>query len=487
MMSLECKRGKSMNDLGKSIDSMVEQSKAEVKPTIPQKPAAPKPEISEKAAQNPKESPLDSLYKKSKEKNLFFERMLLNDIMDNPDKYNEFDLGNRKYKRNGNAFDMYEDGRHIWTGTYSSAANSVNDYYEKNNPEAKEAEAYYKEAGDIIGKNAIAGKDLLEGVDKDRFEAAKKVLSRNARGLGNIESQYIDLMNKGWKQQDVEAELAKRGFSKDDIKNAYGEVRYGERYKDWKGNDNYVDASKYQISKKNPIDVKNANMFKSEEDYKAFITPLIKDRIAEYKKAGMDNKTMLAELNDEFGYKDLISQALSDFDKTNPNYNPYAHELKKATNYDDYEKLVDEYYKNLNDADYRKGLDSNRRKILESAFNDMDFKENKEGRTIGEFISANDLVNKYPKDEDYIKAVEPFLKEVGDAYHSLDPNRKWTPRDELTELAHYYRRHPKPVFEKAPELTREEKIANLKERFKNEPEKLRLINDLLPLMEELFK
>ena len=39
-----------MNDLGKTIDSMVkETTKAEVKPTIPQKPAAPKPEISEKA------------------------------------------------------------------------------------------------------------------------------------------------------------------------------------------------------------------------------------------------------------------------------------------------------------------------------------------------------------------------------------------------------------------------------------------------------
>lgn len=79
-----------------------------------------------------KESPLDSLYKKSKEKGLFFERMLLNDIIDNPDKYNEFTLGNRQYKRNGKAFDMYEDGRHIWTGTYSSVADSVNDYYEKN-------------------------------------------------------------------------------------------------------------------------------------------------------------------------------------------------------------------------------------------------------------------------------------------------------------------------------------------------------------------
>lgn len=75
---------------------------------------------------------IDSLYKKSKEKNLSFERMLLNEILDNPDKYNEFTLGNRQYKRNGKSFDMYEDGRHIWTGTYSSVANSVNDYYEKN-------------------------------------------------------------------------------------------------------------------------------------------------------------------------------------------------------------------------------------------------------------------------------------------------------------------------------------------------------------------
>lgn len=347
--------------------------------------------------------------------------------------------------------------------------------------------SYTKGGDELIADTFEEAYKGLGGVLEEPKPAAKRVLSRNARGLGNIESQYIDLMNKGWKQQDVEAELAKRGFSKDDIEDAYGEVRYGERYKDWKGNDNYVDSSKYQISKKKPIDVKNANMFKSEEDYKAFIAPMIKDRIAEYKKTGMDNKTMLAELNDEFGYKDLISQALSDFDKTNPNYNPYAHELKKATNYDDYEKLVDEYYKNLNDADYRKVLDSNRRKILESAFNDMDFKENKEGQTIGEFISANDLVNKYPKDEDYIKAVEPFLKEVGDAYHSLDPKQRWTPRDELTELAHYYRKYPKPVFEKAPELTKEEKIAKIKEKYKNNPEALRLIEDILPYFEGFDK
>ena len=74
---------------------------------------------------------LTALYNKAKENNLSFERMVLNDIKNNPDKYNEFILGNKQYKRNGNAFDMYEDGKHVSTGTYNSVASDVNKYYEK--------------------------------------------------------------------------------------------------------------------------------------------------------------------------------------------------------------------------------------------------------------------------------------------------------------------------------------------------------------------
>ena len=216
-----------MNDLGKTIDSMVKE-------TNPTGQIAKKP-TDYKGVET---TPYGHVYN--------FNGGSITDLGEERRKMNPkgFDA-NKKY-----GFSYTKGGDEVIADTFEEAYKGLGGVLEEPKPaakdaktEAKEAEAYYKEAGDIIGKNAIAGKDLLEGVDKDRFEAAKKVLSRNARGLGNIESQYIDLMNKGWKQQDVEAELAKRGFSKDDIEDAYGEVRYGERYKDWKGNDNYEEES----------------------------------------------------------------------------------------------------------------------------------------------------------------------------------------------------------------------------------------------------
>ena len=123
-------------------------------------------------------------------------------------------------------------------------------------------------------------------------------------------------------------------------------------------------------------------------------------------------------------------------------YNPYKHKRRVARNFDQWAALMDDYDKKYG-GKFFDGLDEKRSKILDSALQDMDFKENEKGETIGEFIANNDLVNKYPKDEDYLKAVEPFLKEVGDKYEALNSNQEWTPRDELVELANHYRKFPK--------------------------------------------
>ena len=145
----------------------------------------------------------------------------------------------------------------------------------------------------------------------------------------------------------------------------------------------------------------------------------------------------------EQGWLDDTEKYLKRIDD-NELYNPYKHKRRVARNFDQYAALMDDYDKKY-DGKFFKGLDDRRSKILESALQDMDYKENEKGETIGEFIANNDLVNKYPKDEDYLKAVEPFLKEVGDRYEALDSNQEWTPRDELTELAHHYRKFPKPA------------------------------------------
>lgn len=47
----------------------------------------------------------------------------------------------------------------------------------------------------------------------------------------------------------------------------------------------------------------------TEEEYKQWTKPRIAQRVKEYRDQKMDEKLALSELNDEFGYEDLINEA----------------------------------------------------------------------------------------------------------------------------------------------------------------------------------
>ena len=74
---------------------------------------------------------LDSLRSHAQKNNLSFERTLLNNMKENPEKYNDIRIGNKRYVRNGNGFDFYENGKHYATGTFNSVASDINKYYDE--------------------------------------------------------------------------------------------------------------------------------------------------------------------------------------------------------------------------------------------------------------------------------------------------------------------------------------------------------------------
>lgn len=125
--------------------------------------------------------------------------------------------------------------------------------------------------------------------------------------------------------------------------------------------------------------------------------------------------------------------------------NPYAHTRRVARNPDQYFVLESDYEKEYEPKvkEYLGGLDKKRQDALKAAWDNVNFKKNSKYETLGEYIANNDLVNKYPKDEDYYKSIEPFTKELEGKY-KLDPN-------EVKELADYYRRFPRPAMDKSLE------------------------------------
>ena len=128
-------------------------------------------------------------------------------------------------------------------------------------------------------------------------------------------------------------------------------------------------------------------------------------------------------------------------------YNPYKHKRRVARNFDQYDGLLDDWERNTDSSDYYHTLDEKKKELLDSAFENSSWGKNDKDETLGMFISNNDLINKYPKDEDYLKAIEPYIAEHEKKYNEAYRG-SFTPRDELTELAQYYRRFPQPAMEK---------------------------------------
>ena len=94
----------------------------------------------------------------------------------------------------------------------------------------------------------------------------------------------------------------------------------------------------------------------SNDEYREWLKPRIATRVGEYKKQGLDEKHALAELDDEFGYDDLVREAYygrpkrSDIQVWKDRANKYATDVaeiwpwaKNLTelNDDDIQELID--------------------------------------------------------------------------------------------------------------------------------------------------
>ena len=58
-----------------------------------------------------------------------FEKMLLNDIKQNPENYNKIVLNDKEYVRKGNSFDVYRNQKLLYSGTFNSVASDINQEY----------------------------------------------------------------------------------------------------------------------------------------------------------------------------------------------------------------------------------------------------------------------------------------------------------------------------------------------------------------------
>lgn len=58
---------------------------------------------------------------------------------------------------------------------------------------------------------------------------------------------------------------------------------------------------------KTPVEL--ANTFKTQDEWLNHIKPIIAERVKQYKAKGLDEKSALAELDDEFAEKDLVRES----------------------------------------------------------------------------------------------------------------------------------------------------------------------------------
>lgn len=207
------------------IDNMVEKSKAEVKPTIPEKPKAPNPVANAAANGKVKESPED-VYRAQNDiirKNMETGK----DLMDGVDQA------------------KYNAAKQKMSAAAKPKTWKDNIVYNDDDVPQLDKSTYKKWFDEALKSEPSKLNSIYDNVVSDRgpdsyeAKATKTVLDAYNRNGKRLAAEYMDLMDKGVKQEDAERELQKRGYDPADIKNAYGQIRYGKEYNYWKGNDDY--------------------------------------------------------------------------------------------------------------------------------------------------------------------------------------------------------------------------------------------------------
>ena len=95
----------------------------------------------------------------------------------------------------------------------------------------------------------------------------------------------------------------------------------------------------------------------SNDEYREWIKPRIADRVGEYKKQGLDEKSALAELDDEFGYDDLVREAYYGRPRRSDIQVWRDRAKKYADSVGDLWPGFVEHYTNLNDDDIQELID----------------------------------------------------------------------------------------------------------------------------------
>ena len=219
--------------------------------------------------------------------------------------------------------------------------------------------------------------------------------------------------------------------SREEAKSAYDKMMSTPSIRDqWESWKRMKDTgSDYSIKKNNKL------LNAVSEGIKPYLSP------EEHDKWLGDSSTWSGEQ----GWLDDTEKYLKRIDD-NELYNPYKHKRRVARNFEQYDGLLNDYENSTDATDYYNTLDEKKKEILDSAFENSSWGKNDKDETLGMFISNNDLINKYPKDEDYLKAIEPYISEHEKKYNEAYRG-SFTPRDELNELAQYYRRYPQPAYQ----------------------------------------